>query len=294
MPNAKLTNYFHLHFIIFIWSFTAILGKLINLDALPLVWARMLFAVLFILGFMWVRKYSFRVSKKIRPMLVLGGIAIALHWITFFHAIKVANVSITLATMASGALFTAILEPIWYKRKFIGYELVFGLLVILGLAIIFQVNSEYKLGFWLGLLSTFLGAIFTLINGRLVMEERPTTITFYELLVGAICVTLYGFSVSDMTLPFTSLPMADWLFLGILVTVCTAYAFIASVKVMRYIRPFTVMLTVNLEPVYGIVLAYFIFGEDEKMHPNFYLGALIILVTVITNGILKNRSKSAH
>jgi len=227
-------------------------------------------------------------------MLVLGGIAIALHWITFFHAIKVANVSITLATMASGALFTAILEPIWYKRKFIGYELVFGLLVILGLAIIFQVNSEYKLGFWLGLLSTFLGAIFTLINGRLVMEERPTTITFYELLVGAICVTLYGFSVSDMTLPFTSLPMADWLFLGILVTVCTAYAFIASVKVMRYIRPFTVMLTVNLEPVYGIVLAYFIFGEDEKMHPNFYLGALIILVTVITNGILKNRSKSAH
>lgn len=227
-------------------------------------------------------------------MLVLGGIAIALHWITFFHAIKVANVSITLATMASGALFTAILEPIWYKRKFIGYELIFGLLVILGLAIIFQVNSEYKLGFWLGLLSTLLGAIFTLINGQLVMEERPTTITFYELLVGAICVTLYGFSVSDMTVPFKSLPMADWLFLGILVTVCTAYAFIASVKVMRYIRPFTVMLTVNLEPVYGIILAYFIFGEDEKMHPNFYLGALIILVTVITNGILKNRSKSAH
>jgi len=294
MPNAKLTNYFHLHFIIFIWSFTAILGKLISLEALPLVWARMLFAVLFILGFMWVRKYSFRVSKKIRPMLILGGIAIALHWITFFHAIKVANVSITLATMASGALFAAILEPIWYKRKFIGYELVFGLLVILGLAIIFQVNSEYKLGFWLGLLSTFLGAIFTLINGQLVMEERPTTITFYELLVGAICVSIYGFTVSDLTTPFKTLPLADWFFLGILVTVCTAYAFIASVKVMRYIRPFTVMLTVNLEPVYGIILAYFIFGEDEKMHPNFYLGALIILVTVITNGIIKNRSKSAH
>jgi drug/metabolite transporter (DMT)-like permease len=126
------------------------------------------------------------------------------------------------------------------------------------------------------------------------MEERPTTITFYELLVGAICVTVYGFAVTDLTTPFKTLPMADWLFLGILVTVCTAYAFIASVKVMRYIRPFTVMLTVNLEPVYGIILAYFIFGEDEKMHPNFYLGALIILVTVITNGIIKNRSKSAH
>ncbi|MBT8236594.1 MAG: DMT family transporter, partial [Bacteroidia bacterium] len=276
MPNAKLSNYFHLHLIIFIWGFTAILGKLISLDAIPLVWARMLFAVLFILGFMWVRKYSFRISKRIRFMLVLGGIAIALHWITFFHAIKVANVSITLATMASGALFTAILEPIWYKRKFIGYELIFGLLVILGLAIIFQVNSEYKLGFWLGLLSTFFGAIFTLINGQLVMEERPTTITFYELLVGAICVSFYGFFATDLLAPFKTLPLSDWFYLGILVTVCTAYAFIASVKVMRYIRPFTVMLTVNLEPVYGIILAYFIFGDDEKMHPNFYLGALII------------------
>lgn len=293
MPNAKLSNYFHLHFIIFIWSFTAILGKLISLDAIPLVWARMLFAVLFILGFMWVRNYSFRVSRRIRTMLVLGGIAIALHWITFFHAIKVANVSITLATMASGALFTAILEPLWYKRKFIGYEIVFGMLVILGLAIIFQVNSEYELGFWLGLLSTFFGAIFTLINGQLVMKERPTTITFYELLVGAICISIYGFSVSDLTSPFQTLPLTDWFYLAILVTVCTAYAFIGSVKVMRYIRPFTVMLTVNLEPVYGIILAYFIFGDDEKMHPNFYLGALIILITVVTNGILKNRKKSA-
>ena len=292
MPNAKLSNYFHLHFIIFIWGFTAILGKLISLDAIPLVWARMLFAVLFILGFMWVRNYSFRVSKRIRIMLILGGIAIALHWITFFHAIKVANVSITLATMASGALFTAILEPIWYKRKFIGYELIFGVLVIAGLALIFQVNAEYKLGFWLGLLSTFFGSIFTLINGQLVMRERPTTITFYELLVGAICVSIYGFAVSDLTSPFKTLPLSDWFYLGILVTVCTAYAFIASVKVMRYIRPFTVMLTVNLEPVYGIILAYFIFGDDEKMHPNFYLGALIILITVATNGILKNRKKS--
>ncbi|NND16047.1 MAG: EamA family transporter [Eudoraea sp.] len=293
MPNAKLSNYFHLHFIIFIWGFSAILGKLISLDAIPLVWARMLFAVLFILGFMWVRKYSFRVSKGIRTLLIVGGIAIALHWITFFHAIKVANVSITLATMASGALFTAILEPIWYKRKFIGYELVFGVLVILGLALIFQVGSEYKLGFWLGLLSTLLGAIFTLINGQLVMKERPTTITFYELLVGAICVSVYGFSTGNLISPFTTLPASDWLFLGILVTVCTAYAFIASIKVMRYIRPFTVMLTVNLEPVYGIILAYFIFGDDEKMHPNFYLGALIILITVVTNGIIKNRRKSA-
>ena len=293
MPNAKLSNYFHLHFIIFIWSFTAILGKLISLDAIPLVWARMLFAVVFILGFMWWRNYSFRVSKRIRPMLILGGIAIALHWITFFHAIKVANVSITLATMASGALFTAILEPIWYKRKFIGYELVFGIMVIVGLAIIYKVNTEYKLGFWLGLLSTLLGAIFTLINGQLVMQERPTTITFYELLVGAICVSIYGFTVSDLTTPFITLPLSDWFYLGILVTVCTAYAFIASVKVMRYISPFTVMLTVNLEPVYGIILAYFIFGDEEKMHANFYIGALIILITVVTNGILKNRKKSA-
>ena len=291
MPSAKLLNYLHLHLIIFIWGFTAILGKLIVLDALPLVWARMGFAALIILGFMLVRRYSFKVDNKTIWVLIAAGIAIALHWITFFKAIKVSNVSIALATMATGALFTAVLEPIWYGRRFIWHELIFGLLVVVGLGLIYGVNTEYKEGIVLGIVSAFLGAVFMLINGRLVMHNRPTTITFYEFLVGALCISLYGAMGTDLLSPFSAMTGMDWVYLGLLVTICTAYAFIASVKVMRYIRPYTVMLTVNLEPVYGIILALIIFGESERMQVNFYLGAALIIGTVLLNGWVKYKAK---
>ena len=291
MPSAKLLNYLHLHLIIFIWGFTAILGKLIVLDALPLVWARMGFAAVIVLGFMLVRRYSFRVERRTLLILIAAGITIALHWITFFKAIKVSNVSIALATMATGALFTALLEPLWFGRKFIWHELIFGLLVVIGLGLIYGVNTEYSEGIALGILSAFLGAVFMLINGKLVMHNKPTTITFYEFVVGALCISLFGGFSYDLITPFSAMTGMDWVYLGILVTVCTAYAFIASVKVMRYIRPYTVMLTVNLEPVYGIILALIIFGDSEKMQANFYLGAALIIGTVLLNGWVKYKSE---
>lgn len=287
MRSAKLLHYLQLHLIVFIWGFTAILGKLIVLDALPLVWARMGLAALIILWFMLLRRYSFKVDGKTLLLLIAAGITIALHWITFFKAIKVSNVSITLATMATGALFTAVLEPIWYGRKFIWYELLFGLLVALGLSLIYGVNTQYTEGILLGILSAFLGAVFTLINGKLVQHNKPTTITFYEFVVGALCISIFGGLTTGLVSPFSAMSGMDWVYLGVLVTICTAYAFIASVKVMRYIRPYTVMLTVNLEPVYGIILALLIFGESEKMQANFYLGAALIIGTVLLNGWLK-------
>jgi len=291
MPNDKLLNYLHLHLIVFIWGFTAILGKLIVLDALPLVWARMGLAALIILVFMWVRRYSFHVDGKTLWVLIAAGITIALHWVTFFKAIKVSNVSITLATMATGALFTAILEPIWYGRRFIWHELIFGILVVLGLGLIYGVNTKYTEGILLGISSAFLGAVFMLINGKLVLYNKPTTITFYEFVVGALCLSLFGGLTTGFTAPFSAMQGMDWVYLAVLVTVCTAYAFIASVKVMRFIRPYTVMLTVNLEPVYGILLALLIFGESEKMQANFYLGAALIIGTVLLNGWLKYRTE---
>jgi len=142
-----------------------------------------------------------------------------------------------------------------------------------------------------GILSAFLGAVFTLINSKLVQHNKPTKITFYEFVVGALFISLFGGLTTDLVLPFSSMPAMDWVYLGMLVTICTAYAFIASVKVMRYIRPYTVMLTVNLEPVYGIVLALLIFGESEKMQANFYFGAALIIGTVLLNGWLKYRSE---
>ena len=220
-------------------------------------------------------------------MLLLGGITIALHWVTFFSAIKASNVSIALATMSAGALFTAFLEPLWYGRKFDVYEIFFAVLVILGLSLIYQVNTQYGWGILLALISAFLGAIFTLINGQLIKSNKPATISFYELSVGALFLTVVLGVSGEFDTSFFRLIAMDWVYLAILASVCTAYAFIAAVKVMRFVSPYTVMLTINMEPVYGILLAFVIFGESEKMDALFYLGALVILITVVINGILK-------
>ena len=227
-------------------------------------------------------------------IMFMAGIVIALHWVTFFKAIKVSNVSIALVTMSTGALFTAFLEPIWYGRKMIWYEVVFGLMVVLGLYLIFNVNTSYSLGMSLALISALLGAVFTLINGQLIKTHKPSTISFYELMSGAFFITFYLIMDGSFNGSFFMLPLNDWVFIFVLASVCTAYAFIAAIKVMRFISPYTVMLTINLEPVYGILLALLIFGQGEKMSPLFYVGTLIIVTTIIANGILKNRRKSGN
>ncbi|WP_298313037.1 DMT family transporter [uncultured Aquimarina sp.] len=298
MPNVKLQNYLHFHFIVFVWGFTAILGELISIDALPLVWYRMLMASGFIYIYVYIRKVSLNISTKLLVTLCIAGAIIALHWITFFAAIKASNVSITLAVLSTGAFFTSILEPIFYKRKLIWYEVVFGLMVICGLYIIFNVEGDYYLGIIYAICSAFLSSVFSLINGKIAQQYTPSMISFYELLSGVGFVTIYLIGISFLgnendgfSVAFFQLSTSDWVYLIILASFCTAYAFIGSVQVMKYLSPYTVMLTINLEPVYGIVLAYLIFGDSEKMNPGFYYGALIILGTVVLNGIFKNIKK---
>ncbi|WP_411031696.1 DMT family transporter [Spongiimicrobium sp. 3-5] len=291
MPNARLKSYLHLHFIVFIWGFTAILGKLITIEALPLVWYRMLIALIIIAVFMVVKKYKIKVPPKTLLMLLIAGVVLALHWITFFRSIKVSNVSIALAAVSSGPFFTALLEPLWYTRKIIWYEIVFGFLVVLGLYIIFNVEAQYLEGIVLGAVSALLASIFSLINGKLIKSERPSLISFYEMGTGVLLITLYLGFLNGFTPGFFQLSYNDWFFLFLLGSICTAYAFIVSVKVMRYISPYTVMLTTSLEPIYGIVLALLLFGDTERMNALFYLGALIILATVLANGVLKNRRR---
>ncbi|GBF22448.1 EamA domain-containing membrane protein RarD [Arenibacter algicola] len=291
MPNVKLNNYLHLHFIVFVWGFTAVIGKLITIDALPLVWYRMLMASLIILAYILIRKFQLKVPPKTLLMLILGGIVVSLHWVTFFMAIKVSNVSIALATMSTGAFFTALLEPFWYGRKMVGYELVFGLIVMLGLYIMFRVEKGFLNGILLALVSSFLSATFSLINGKLTQEQRPSVISFYEVGSGVLFLSIYLVFSGSFDQKFFQLSVNDWMYIFILASVCTAYAFIASVKILKYISPYTVMLTINLEPVYGIILAFLLLGESEKLNPLFYVGALLILTTVVANGILKNRKK---
>lgn len=294
MPNDNLKSYLHLHFIVFVWGFTAVLGKLISLDALPLVWFRMLLAVGFILIYIGLNKTSLKVPKRTFVGLLFAGLIIAIHWYTFFEAIKVSNISVTLACLSTGAFFASIMEPIFYDRKIIWYEVLFGIIVFLGLYIIFKIDGNYTNGILLALSSAFLSALFSMINGKYAKKFDPSIISFYELLGGVLFFSIFLLCSDSFNSKFFEISNSDWLYLIILSTFCTAYAFIASVKVMQFLSPYTVMLTINLEPIYGIILAVIVFKETEKMSVNFYIGALIILSTVILNGVIKYFHKTIN
>jgi len=220
--------------------------------------------------------------------LVLVGFLIAVHWIFFFKAIHVSNVSITLSVFSLGAFLAAILEPLFYGRKVLWYEVFFGLVIIAGLGIILQVEMNYFEGMMYALASIIIGVLFTLMNGKLIEKNDSSVITFYEFMAGVVFISIYFLIENKFNAKFFMLTSSDWILLLILASVCTAYAFTASVKVMQKLSPYTIMLTTSLEPVYGIILAYFLLGGKEKMSFGFYMGALLIVVTVILNGIVKH------
>jgi drug/metabolite transporter (DMT)-like permease len=288
MQKGKLGSYLKLHFIVFIWGFTAILGALISINADALVWYRMLFAGAFLFLFILFQKKSFIVPPKEFFKLVLVGFLIAVHWIFFFKAIHISNVSITLSVFSLGAFLAALLEPLFYGRKVLWYEVFFGLVIIAGLGIILQVEINYLEGMMYALASIIIGVLFTLMNGKLIEKNDSSVITFYEFMAGVFFISIYFLFENKFNAEFFTLTSKDWILLLILASVCTAYAFTASVKVMQQLSPYTIMLTTSLEPVYGIILAYFLLGGKEKMSFGFYMGALLIVVTVILNGIVKH------
>lgn len=291
MRNDNLKSYLSLHLIVFIWGFTAILGALITIQSDFLVWYRMLFAAVFIAVFIAFKKQSFKVAPKSLVKFIIVGLLIALHWIFFFEAIKVSTVSITLSVFSLGAFFASLLEPLFYGRKVLWYEVFFGLIIIAGLGLIMQVEINYWNGMLIALVSIVLGVLFTLMNGKLIADHDPSVISFYEFLAGFIFISIYFLFNGSFTADFFVLTANDWILILILASICTAYAFTASVKVMRQLSPYTVMLTTNLEPVYGIVLAFFIIGGKEKMSTEFYIGAVVIVITVLLNGIIKHYRK---
>ncbi|WP_100609858.1 DMT family transporter [Confluentibacter lentus] len=295
MLNDRLKNYLHLHFLVFIAGFTAILGQLITINAVPLVWFRMSIASILIFIYIKVAKIHIKIPFKSVLKLSIAGIVIALHWITFFGAIDASNVSITLAVFSSGTFFASILEPIIHKRRIIWYEIFFGIFVILGVFVITQSEIGYIKGIVLGILAAFFSSLFAVLNGSFLKQHTATVISFYEFISGVVFITFFilifegGFS-----LQFFNLSGIDFWYLFILGSVCTAYAFIAAIYVMRHISPYTVVLTYNLEPIYGIIIAIILFPEKEKMSPNFYYGALIIIVTVLLNAVLKNMRRQKN
>jgi drug/metabolite transporter (DMT)-like permease len=291
MQNDNLKSYLNLHLIVFIWGFTAILGALITIQSDFLVWYRMFFAAIFLAFFLGFKKKSFKVDAKVLIKFTFVGLLIALHWILFFEAIKVSTVSITLSVFSLGAFFASLLEPLFYGRKVLWYEVFFGVIIIAGLGLIMQVEINYWNGMLLALVSIILGVLFTLMNGKLIVNHDPSVISFYEFLAGFIFISIYFLFRGSFSAENFVMSAKNWILILILASICTAYAFTASVKVMRQLSPYTVMLTTNLEPVYGIVLAFFIIGGKEKMSTEFYIGAVVIVITVLLNGIIKHYRK---
>lgn len=292
MQNVKLKSYLHLHLIVFIWGFTAILGKLLSIDAIPLVWYRMFLASIFIFIYIKVKKIPLNITNRQIFNYIIGGVIIAAHWVTFFYAIKISNISIALATMSTGAFFTIFIEALYKKKRIDVKEFIFGVLAIVGLYIIYKSEISLQVGMLVAFASSFLSALFSVFNADFVKKESAVVISFYEIIFGVIAITLFLLYNGELLQPsFFALEPLDYLWLFVLSSVCTAYAFIVSVDLLKKLSAFTVMLTINLEPIYAIVLALILFPEKEKMTQNFYFGAALILLTVVTNGVIKTIKK---
>ena len=291
MQKNKIKSLIHFHFIVFIFGFTAILGSLISISSLSLVWYRMLIAVMCLLIILPLLKKKLIIPKSLFFKLLFCGILISLHWVFFFKAIKASNVSITLSILSLGAFMTSFLEPLFYKKKIIFYEVFLGLLVVLGTAIIFKTQFKYMEGIIYSLISVIFSVLFTLINGKLVGQASSYTISLYELLGGFITLSFILILSNDFNTELFVLKNNDFLWLLILGTICTAYAFVVSVDVMKHLSPYSLMLSINMEPIYGILLAGLFLNESKNMSYQFYVGFSFIFLAVILNGILKIRQK---
>jgi drug/metabolite transporter (DMT)-like permease len=293
----EVKNYVQLHFIVLIWGLTAILGLLIKISAVAVVFYRTLFATIILLILLYFWKLSFKVGLKEFLKITGVGLIIGLHWILFFAAARVSTASVCLVGIATCSFWTSLIEPLMSSRKVKIYELALGIMVVIGLYIIFSVEFQYVEGLIMAILSAMLASVFTVLNGKLTHRHNHYVITFYEMMgafIGSVLlIPLYLYYFDTEILNFVPIKW-DWFYLFILAGICTVLAFSMSVKVQRVLSAFVVNLTVNLEPIYGIILAFLIFGEEEKMSFGFYVGTAIILLSVLSypmvNRLMKRRA----
>ena len=288
MQKNNLKHFIHLHFLVFIAGFTAVLGELITNSSVSIVWHRMLIASILTIFFILLKKKSLKINLKQLFKYSFLGLIIALHWITFFEGIEQSNISVTLAMFSTAAFFTSFLEPLFFKRKIIFYEIILGLLVVIGVFLIFNAEFNFIYGIILGILSAFFASLFSVLNGIMIQNDSAIKISFYEFVSGVIFITIYLILTENITsLSIENYLSLNYLYIFILGSVCTAYAFIASVYLLKFITPYSVVLTYNLEPIYGILLALLFFGDNEKMSFQFYIGLFLILSSVLINMYVK-------
>lgn len=272
-------NLIVLHFTVFIWGFTGILGALISISAVSLVWYRVFIASVSLLTYFTINKTVFKVNSNTFFKLIFTGALVGGHWILFFASIKLSTVPVTLVCLSSITLFTAIFEPVINKKSILKLEIIAGSLIISGIILIFKFETQYTKGIITGLLSAICASIFSIINSRQVQKCQAPVVAFYELTGALFWITIYLFFTHGFNHAM-QLKNADIGYLILLGTVCTSLAYVAGVSVMRELSAFRVALITNLEPVYGIILSFIFFGDINKMTLGFWVGALIILSTI--------------
>jgi drug/metabolite transporter (DMT)-like permease len=271
-----------LHISVFLAGFTGVLGKLIELNEGLLTWYRILITVVTLLAWLSWKKNIARISPgNVWRLLGIGSL-IALHWVCFYGSIKIANVSIGLVCFASVGLFTAILEPIIIRKSFSLAEIGLGLISLLGIYLIFHFDSRYRTGIMLGVASAVLGALFSVLNKKYVEVAPPQTIMLYELsgglLILTLCMPVYlQYFPKDYIIP----TLSDWGWLLVLSWLCTVLAMDLMLQALKKVSAFTQNLSLNLEPVYGILLAFVLFKENEKLDSSFYIGFALIAFSVV-------------
>lgn len=289
---GRLKYYFLLHLIILMWGYTGILGKLVDLKAIPLVWYRVIIASGALFIFMLFLKRPIKVGslKKLFHFTIIGFI-VGLHWITFYHSIHLSTASLGILCLSTTTIHVSWLEPLVMKKPFSWIEILFGLAVIFGIYFVahdFDKNELIALAY--GLSSALFAAVFAVYNAKFVTHTKPSTITLYEMIAAVVLTSvllLFGFQ-GGYNREMFSLTTEEifWLiFLGVL---CTSFAFLATIEVVKHLGAFTVSLSINLEPVYTIVLAALILNEHKSLNNNFYIGAVIIVVVVLLNGLIKS------
>ncbi len=290
MERSHNASLLWMHLVVLIYGFTAILGKLIEMPAIQVVWYRMAFAAMGLLAYLIFRKKPMVKIPTKQVIILLGiGLVVAAHWIAFFGAIKISNISVTLGIISSGALFASVLEPLFFRKRVDWLEVYIGIFIILGLYIIFSYELEYLTGIIVAIVATILATVFTILNKKYTTRYPPTLISFYEMLGGFIGITAYLLFSGSFSIEFIRPTTMDFVYLLILGLICTAFAFAVSVDVMKELSAYTVILSINMEPIYGIILAFVIFGESEHMTGGFYVGTAMILASVFLYPLLKKR-----
>ncbi len=289
--NAVRNAYIELHIAVLLFGFTAILGDLIAMPTLALVWWRVLITVLSLLPLIRLGRLLQQLSRRRLLAYVGVGVIVGIHWIAFYGAIKLSNASIALVCMATTSFFTAIMEPLLVGRKFRWYELALGLLIIPGMMLIVDgVRIPVFAGLASGLAAALLAALFGTLNKKLVGELDEKSVTFLELGSAWLFLSLAWpvfFMTGNMEPVFWPPSLMDWGYIIILALLCTTLAYVLALRALRHLSAFTANLTINLEPVYGIALAWLLLQENKDLSGNFYWGVLIILLTIFAHPLLR-------